>query len=155
MIQSKLLKRRLEGWSKFKIQVFIYCYQRGKFQQHLPHNLRGSDVDRTLLFYFSEIFKIFLTKVQQGYCYTNSFLFSILHAVIFLRWKKIITLSRPATLRVFLKADQDIPLNEGTGEGESLPASLKVYTFPFYWIKVSHIEKFHILGKKVSLIAFR
>ena len=55
--------------------------------------------------------------------------------------------------------DQDIPLNEGTGEGEGLPASCKVWTFPFCWIKISHTGnfcwikishtgKFHILGKK-------
>ena len=57
--------------------------------------------------------------------------------------------------------DQDIPLNEGTGEGEGLPASCKVWTFPFCWIKISHTGnfcwikishtgKFHILGKKMS-----
>ena len=71
MIQYNLLRRRLERWSNFKIQVFIYCYQRGKFQQHLPHNLWGSDVARTFLFYFSKICNIFLTKVQLSYCYTK------------------------------------------------------------------------------------
>ena len=38
---------------------------------------------------------------------------------------------------------------------QDVPASLKVQTFPFCWIKISHIGKFRILGKKVSLIGFR
>ena len=66
-----ILWRRLERWSNFKIQVFIYCYQRGKFQEHLPHNLWGSDVARVFLFYFSKICNMFFTKVQRSYCYTK------------------------------------------------------------------------------------
>ena len=41
------------------------------FQQHLPHNLSGSDVARIFIFYFSKICNMFLTKVQQSYCYTK------------------------------------------------------------------------------------
>ena len=52
----------MERWSNFKVQVFIYFYERGKFQQHLPNNLWGSDV---------EICDMFLTKLQQSYCYTK------------------------------------------------------------------------------------
>ena len=70
-IQYNLLRRGLERSSNFKIQVFIYCYQRGKFQQHLSHNLRGSDVARNFLFYFSKICNMFLTKGQESYCYTK------------------------------------------------------------------------------------
>ena len=36
----------------------------------------------------------------------------------------------------------------GKWGGWDLPASLKVSTFPFCWIKISHIGKFHLLGKK-------
>ena len=71
MIQYNPLRRRLERWSNFKIQVFIYCYQRGKFQQHLPHNFWESNVARIFLFCFSKICNIFLTKVQQSYFYSK------------------------------------------------------------------------------------
>ena len=71
MIQYNLLRRRLERWSNFKIQVLIYCYKRGKFQQHLPYILWGSDVARIFHFYFGKIYNMFLTKVQQSYCYTK------------------------------------------------------------------------------------
>ena len=41
------------------------------------------------------------------------------------------------------------------GGRRGLPAILKVQTFPFYWIKISHIGKLHILQKKVPRIVFR
>ena len=66
--------------------------------------------------------------------------------------KKIITVRRPTTLRVFLMERSRCPTKRGN---QDVPASLKVQTFPFCWIKISHIGKFRILGKKVSLIAFR
>ena len=50
--------------------------------------------------------------------------------------------------------DLDVSLSEGTVEGES-PRKPKSLNFPFYWIKISHVGKFHILEKKVSLTAFR
>ena len=53
------------------IQVFIYSYQRGKFQQHLPHKLSGSDAARIFHFYFSKICNMFFKKVQQSYRYTK------------------------------------------------------------------------------------
>ena len=56
---------------KFQNAGFHFCYQRAKFQQHLPHNLRGSNVAKTFLFCFSKICNMFLTKVQQSYCYTK------------------------------------------------------------------------------------
>ena len=66
--------------------------------------------------------------------------------------KKIITVRRPTTLRVFLMERSRCPTKRGN---QDVPASLKVQTFPFCWIKISHIGKFRILGKKVSLIGFR
>ena len=66
--------------------------------------------------------------------------------------KKIITVRRPTTLRVFLMEKSRCPTKRGN---QDVPASLKVQTFPFCWIKISHIGKFRILGKKVSLIGFR
>ena len=186
MIQYNLLRRRLERWSNFKIQVFIYCYQRGKFQQHLPHNLWGSDVARIFLFYFSKICNIFLTKVQQSYCYTNykeefllkpisnipnllvccnqvslvfftfkmdtfkiisSFSSLILHAVNFLFWKKIITVSKSITLRVFLIKGSGYPTKRGNRRGRGSPRKCKSLIFPLllnknitYW-EIPHIEK--------------
>ena len=46
-----------------------------------------------------------------------------------------------------------MPISEGTGEAEGGGAGGGA--FSFYWIKLSHIGEFHILGKKVSLTAFR
>ena len=70
----------------------------------------------------------------------------------FLLCKKIITVRRPPTLRVFLMEISGCPTNRGN---QDVSASLKVQTLSFCWIKISHIGKFRILGKKVSLIAFR
>ena len=46
-----------EGWSNFKIQVFIYS--------------NGEDVAEIFLFYFSKMCNMFLNKVQQSYFYTQ------------------------------------------------------------------------------------
>ena len=70
----------------------------------------------------------------------------------FLLCKKIITVRRPPTLRVFLMEISGCPTKRGN---QDVSASLKVQTLSFCWIKISHIGKFRILGKKVSLIAFR
>ena len=83
-----------------------------------------------------------------------------LHAVNFLVWNKIITVSWLTTLRVFLMGRSGCPTQQGNcggvdGGRRGLPAILKVQTFPFYWIKISHIGKLHILQKKVPRIVFR
>ena len=70
----------------------------------------------------------------------------------FLLCKKIITVRRPPTLRVFLMEISGCPTKRGN---QDVSASLKVQTLSFCWIKISHIGKFRILRKKVSLIAFR
>ena len=56
---------------KFWNTGFINSCQRGKFYQHLPHNLWGSDVARIFLFHFSKTCNMFLRKTQQSYCYTR------------------------------------------------------------------------------------
>ena len=40
-------------------------------RRHLPHSLWECDVARIFLFYFSKRCNMFLTKVQQSYCYTK------------------------------------------------------------------------------------
>ena len=57
----------------------------------------------------------------------SSFSSLILHAVNFLLWKKIITVSRPTTLKVFLMGRSGCPTRRGKWvRGRGLPASLKV-----------------------------
>ena len=75
-----------------------------------------------------------------------------LHIVNFLFCKKIITVSRPTIFKTFLMVRSGCPNKRGNW---GFPASLKIETFPFSWIKLSHIGKSHILGKNISLLAFR
>ena len=79
---------------------------------------------------------MFLIKVQQSYF--NRITLSCVIA------DKNFYLNLLATYQIFLGVAI-----------KALPASLKVLTFPFCWIRLSHNGKFYILGKKVPLIAFR
>ena len=55
-MQYNRLRRRLERLLNFKILVFIY----------------GNDKDfvKIFLFYFNKIFNMFLSKVEQSYCFS-------------------------------------------------------------------------------------
>ena len=54
-IQYKLLRKRIESWSNFKTQIFIYS--------------NDKDVARIFLFSYNKICNVFLSKVKQIYCY--------------------------------------------------------------------------------------
>ena len=56
-LQYNLRRSRLERWSNFEIQVFIYS--------------NDENVARILLSYFNKVFNTFLSKVQQSYCYSQ------------------------------------------------------------------------------------
>ena len=77
-----------------------------------------------------------------------------LHAVNFLLWKKIITVSRPTTFKIFLMGRSGCPTKQGTGKG-GFPCKPKSLYFPLLLIKISHFGKSHVSGNKVSLLAFR
>ena len=49
------MKRTVERWSNFKIEVFIYSNE--------------EDVARIFLFYVNKIYNMFLNKVQQSLLY--------------------------------------------------------------------------------------
>ena len=81
----------------------------------------------------------------------SSFSSVILHAVNCLHWKKIITVSRPTILRVFLMGRSGYPTERGNWGGGGSPCKSKSLNFPLLLDKNSHIGKFHILGQEVSL----
>ena len=82
----------------------------------------------------------------------SSFSSLILHAVNFLIWKKIITVSRTATLRQNSWGVQYVLLSDGTGEGEwRSPCKPKSLNFPLlldknitYWGKKDIFDSFYI-----------
>ena len=83
----------------------------------------------------------------------SSFSSVILHAVNCLHWKKIITVSRPTILRVFLmgRSGYPPPTKRGNWGWGGSPCKSKSLNFPLLLDKNSHIGKFHILGQEVSL----
>ena len=136
----------MESWSNFQIQVFIYSFE--------------EEVARIVFIYFN--------KIYNRFKFLTSFSSLTLHAVNILLWKKILsltlfTLSHQPTLSGFsLWRDQHVPPREGTS-GQS-PCKSKSLNFPLL-LDITPIKKSsspvslmitdHILGKKVSPIAFR
>ena len=81
---------------------------------------------------------------------------STLHAVNVLLWKKITTVSRPTTLRVFLMGRSGYPTKRGNWGGGGSPCKSKSLNFPLLLDKnITYWEIPHIGTKKVFLIAFR
>ena len=99
----------------------------------------------------------YLKRLFQN-CYlkiVSSFSSLTLHTVNFLLWKKIITVSRPTTFRIFLMGRSGCPTKRGNWLGTGFPCKPKSLNFPLLLDKNITYREIHILGKKVSLSAFR
>ena len=108
------------------------------------------------IYIFSLAIMTYLKRLFEN-CYVkivSSFSSLTLHAVNFLLWKKIITVSRPTTFRIFLMGRSGCPSKWGNWGG-GFPCKPKSLKFPLHLDKIFTYWKSHILGKRVSLLAFR
>ena len=104
---------------------------------------------------FRHKFVPYLKRLLEN-CYlkiVSSFWSLTLHTVNFLLWKKIMTVSRPTTFRIFLMGRPGCPTKWGNW-GQGFPRKLKSLNFPLLLDKNITYWEVPRIGKKRYLYSF-